>query len=85
MTHDGQPGRFPPPPPQKKPTGNRRNGWLYIGVGVIFLLLGGVGLLGDDAGALDWAFLVLGMANAVMGIMALTKADPTIDPFTTEG
>ncbi|MCK0113947.1 hypothetical protein MWU75_17535 [Ornithinimicrobium sp. F0845] len=86
MTFDNrqQPGQIPLPPPEKKPTGNRRNGWLYIGLGVLFLILGGIGLLGDDADLLDWAFLVLGIANASMGIVALTKGDPKIDPFATK-
>ena len=80
-----QPGQIPLPPPEKKSTGNKRNGWLYIGLGVLFLIIAGFGLLGEEPGVLDWAFLVLGLANATMGISALRNADTKIDPFAPKG
>lgn len=64
---------------------NRRNAWLYIGLGVLFLVTGGVGLLLSDSDLLDWLFIVLGVINVVMGVMNLRQADKKIDPFAPKG
>lgn len=83
----GQPGQVPPPPPQKKPTRNKLNGWLYVGLGVIFILLAVLGFAGDTRGPLlNWLFLILGVANGIMGVReVITSRTQQIDPFGTDG
>ncbi|USQ81578.1 hypothetical protein NF556_08010 [Ornithinimicrobium faecis] len=82
----GQPGQVPPPPQQKKPTRNKLNGWLYVGLGVIFILLGVLGFVGDTRGAfMNWLFIILGVANGIMGVReVINSRKKQIDPFSPD-
>lgn len=82
----GTPGQIPLPPQGRKPTHNRRHGWLYVVLGAVFVLVGALGFVGDTRGAaLNWVFIALGLANAAMGASALRHARTTIDPFGDPG
>ncbi|WP_109473070.1 hypothetical protein [Ornithinimicrobium cavernae] len=79
------PGQVPLPPPEKKPTGNKRNGWLYIFLGAMFVLLGVLGFVDDSRSAVfNWLFIGLGVINAVMGVRAVIASKRTIDPFAPD-
>lgn len=61
---------------------NKRQGWLYIAIGVALGVLAVIGLVGDDRGILDWLLLALALINLGVGTMALLRPDPRLDDPT---
>lgn len=64
--------------PQEQRARNRKQGWLYIVIGVLLGSVAVLGLLADDRGFLDWALLLLAIANLVIGALALRSPEPRI-------
>lgn len=89
MTHppdvpESQPQEPTPPEPTPQEPGaqqqatkrNKQQAWLYIVIGLVLGVVAVLGLVADDRGFLDWALLVLAIANLVIGVMGLRKPDP---------
>lgn len=70
--------------PQEQRARNRKQAWLYIVIGVVLGTVAVLGLLADDRGFLDWALLVLAIANLVIGVMALRSPEPRISEPRTD-
>lgn len=58
---------------------NRKQAWLYIVIGVVLGVVAVLGLISDDRGFLDWALLVLAIANLAIGVMAVRHPEPRLD------
>lgn len=73
----------PEPTARRKATErNRKQAWLYIVIGLLLGVVAVLGLMADDRGALDWALLVLAIANLGIGVLALRRPEPRIDEPT---
>lgn len=57
---------------------NKRQAWIYIGVGVVLTVLGIIGLVAEDRSFLDWLLLGLGLVNLVIGAMQLRRPEPPL-------
>lgn len=77
-----QPERVPDPDAERRARAtrnNKRQGWLYVLIGVALGVLAVIGLVGDDPGILDWLLLALALVNLGVGAMALLRPDPRLD------
>ncbi|WP_114905749.1 hypothetical protein [Ornithinimicrobium murale] len=90
MTFDNEP-QGPEQGPSQVPSAranraarNKRQAWLYIVIGVVLGVVAVLGLLADDRGFLDWALLVLAIANLVMGVMAVRSPEPRVPEPTDD-